>query len=260
MLENNLKLNNNFNPQSDFLMDLANLDRIRYYPKKTIENFDFLKKLDDQIDQITKNNKFGIFKLIKEKNQSIQDSKDKNSNINNYDFSTNEMEDLITDYGTEKKLIDLPIDILGKILSPLPNEIRQTIYVQRNKITAKKALELYRHWVDNKIICFHVSDHEIKSNELQPGKEGAVFFSTDIKKLFNLHSAKYIYAFRIDKKTAQGSHYSGAPEYFGRLGGVVPIEDSIKIFSEEDPNYRNEVLKSLGGEFDEGYSPSSDRQ
>jgi len=263
MFENRTTFNKIPDGKNEFLMDRDSLQKI--VDKKTIENSKFLDELDKRINQITQNNKFGIFNKLMEKNKEakdnnkVDDSKKAVEFYNEDDLET----DILSKYGFDEKLINLPDDVLGKILAPLNHEIRQTVYVQRDKLTLAQAAMIYRRWVNDKVVCFHVRERELETNELKADKkspEKAIFFSTDINKLFDLHSAKYIYAFRIGKSTLRASQYEGAPEHFGRLEGAVEVEDSIKIFSEEDPAYRHKTMKTIGADFDKSYAPDKRRQ
>ncbi|MBN2854379.1 hypothetical protein JXK06_02500 [Patescibacteria group bacterium] len=248
-----LKSADTYKEKEDFLMSPSELDSLRF-GAKTPDKLVLLDKLNNKIDEIVSNYKPEIFEKIKESRQKKE--------INNDDINGDEIKKAISIAGPNAKLQDLPTDIFAKILRPMNTEARQMIYVQRNKISADKAWELFQHWSKEVVTVFHVSDRELSGDELRAGdKDTAVYFSTDIKRLFNLKDAKYIYAFRISKKTSDISAY-GALDCFGKLnlkkGQGIEVEDKIKIFSETNPSYRSEVLNSLGASFDESYQPAKD--
>ena len=110
---------------------------------------------------------------------------------------------------------------------------------------------------------YHVSDGEIKDGKLIPGSgEDAVYFSTDIKRLFNNTGTKNLYAFRVLKSDMDRYRY-GALDCFGKMRTAdnqgVEIEDAISLYSKGDHSYRNKVLDSLGADFATNYHSASDR-
>jgi len=241
--------------KDDFIMTATELHALRER-RNTPEKNNFLQKLDERISQVTGGAKIDIFGSIIRKNEGGDSEQSGESAIE---------EEIIRVYAggnLNRPLGDLPDEAIGKILKPIPSEARQMIYVQRNTMTIEKALEVSNRWAKDSVIGFHVSDKEIK-NGLEAGSgDTSVYFSTDIKRLFHLNSAKYIYAFRLTKKTADSSSY-GALDCFKKMqlkkGDKIEIEDSIKIFSEEDPSYRQRVLDSLGAKFDKSYSSVFDK-
>lgn len=248
-----LKSTDTYKKKENFLMSPSELDSLRF-GAKTPEKLVLLGQLNNEIDEIVANYKPKIFEKIKESRQKKE--------ILGEDVEGNEIKEAVSIVGPGTKLQDLPTDILAKILRPMNKEARQMIYVQRDKISADKAWELFQHWSKEVVTVFHVSDRELSGDELRAGdKDTAVYFSTDIRRLFNLKDAKYLYAFRISKKTSDISAY-GALDCFGKLnlkkGQGIEVEDKIKIFSEMDPSYRSEVLNSLGASFDESYQPAKD--
>lgn len=247
------KTANVYDQKPDFLMSPAELDSVRF-GAKTLEKLETLEKLNKKIDDVTTRAKIEIFADI------IKNKSEDKENVG--DLAEEEINGLTSNVAPSTKLIDLSDEVIGKFLRPMNKEVRQMIYVQRDKISVEKAKELYRHWNKDVVTVFHVSDRELKGNEFRAGdKDNAVYFSTDIKRLFNLKDAKYIYAFRISKKTANMSAY-GALDCFGKLelknGQGIEAEDSIKIFDEKDLAYRKKTMDSLGAAFDTTYQPAKD--
>ena len=241
--------------KDDFLMTASELHLLRER-KNNPEKNNFLQKLDERISQVTGGAKIDIFGNIIRHNQEGGSASSEDSAIED------EITRVYAGGNLNRPLGDLPDEAIGKILKPIPSEARQMVYVQRNTMTIEKALEVSNRWAKESVIAFHVSDKEIK-NGLEASQDGmAVYFSTDINRLFHLNSAKYIYAFRLTKKTADSASY-GALDCFKKMqlkkGDKIEIEDSIKIFSEEDPSYRQRVLDSLGAKFDKSYSSTLDK-
>lgn len=232
-----------------FLMSLSELDRIRFRPL-TPEKSNYLEELNKEIQRVIGEYKPNIFEKIKEANSHGRE---------NYDFF-NDQERMITEAASlSSTLTDVPEEVLGEILKPLNQEIRQLIYVQRDKITLERALAIYRKHIKNNQLVFHVSPYDINGG-LKKGKDDSVvYFSTDIKRLFNLTNPKYIYAFFLDSKSIDRSKY-GALDCFGKIAlrdrDEIEVVDKIKIFDEKDQGYLKRVIKELGAGFDSSYSPS----
>jgi len=248
-----LKAANVYEKKFDFLMSPMELDGLRF-GAATPEKLKILEQLNNKINEIVSQTKIEIFSdIIKNKEEQKE---------NRVDLAEEEINSLTANFAVGSKLIDLPEEVIGKILRPMNKEVRQMIYVQRDKISVEKAKELHHYWNKDVVTVFHVSDRELKDNEFRAGdKDNAVYFSTDIKRLFNLKDAKYIYAFRISKKTADISVY-GALDCFGKLelknGQGIEVEDKIKIFDEKDLSYRKKTMDSLGAAFDTTYQPAKD--
>ncbi len=235
--------------KDDFLMSVNKLDSMRF-GAKTPEKNEFIKNLDQKIDKITGSFKLHIFDNLKEHKDD--------ANWQLGDIFEEEANNILAEgIDLNTKLIDIPEEILGEILKPMSKEARQLIYVQRNVITMENALKAYMMWIKGGEIAFHVSPHEINGKLGEKGEP--IFFSKDIKRLFDQREAKYIYAFRISNKTANISRYDGAPGYFGKLAapGGFEIEDSIKIFNESDPAYRVKAMAEIGANFDKTYKPAN---
>lgn len=245
-------------PKLDFLISREELNRKKALAQSggssggKHEAKKYLKDLDEAISKVLQNiSKESIFEKLMQKNKnSDNDSK-------NY-FTVSDLERILENYSLKEKLINLPEDIFGKILVNLPKDIQETVYIQRDVFDIQHAIKINKLRGEEPIVAYHVSSKEIKGGKIRPGdKEDAIYFSTDIKKLFDLKGAKYIYAFLIDKKTAAISRYPGAPDYFGKLNtqmGGQEIIDNIKIVDENDNAFRSEILDKLGAEFDAGYS------
>lgn len=231
--------------KNDFLMSPIELDALRL-PPKTPEKLKKIDQLNKVIDKVVGGGHLEIF-------QKLTESKKHNEESPN--LLREDLDVVLKEYSPNTKLIDLPPYILGKILRPLSNEIRQMIYVQRNTISLLQAVKVCKHWTENVVIAYHVSSKKIKDGILRPGeKETAVYFSTDIKQLFNTNKANYIYAFRLHNPE---KYRYGALECFGKLelkkGDGVEIEDSLAISDPNNPAYRNQVLQSIGAEFSNYY-------
>jgi hypothetical protein len=213
--------------------------------------------LNQKIEQITGNFKLPVFETIK----SVKGDEDINVEKRLKELFNQEFAKIDTAWDGEMKLIDLPEDVLGKILKPMNKETRQLIYVQRNIYTLNQAHRVYDFWVNQCLVAYHVSDRDIKDKLVPKEGEDSVFFSTDIKRLFNLKSAKYIYAFRINEQVAKSSRYC-AVDCFGQIKidrrDGIEIEDSIPIFSPGDPSYRQQQLEDLGASFDQTYHSPKD--
>ena len=233
------------------IMDRDGLDRLVKQAGRSPENRQLLDELEKRITEISGGQRIHIFDSLKKKERGEKDE---------YEISYEDISKAIENIPLETKLRDLPKDLLGKIYHPLSNEIRQLLYVQRENFSLEQALRIIRHWTSDKVItAFHVSSREMKvGDKLIPGdNEGAVFYSNDIKHLFNnVNEAKYIYAFRLSRDTDNRARYAGAPEHFRKLGvqdSGVEIEDAIKLIDEKDLGYRKKVMSELGAFFEESY-------
>lgn len=248
--QNNKQVNN-------FLMSPEMLDRRYRFPShKTPETVAFMEELDREIEKITRGKKISIFDKLK---KSRQENK---KEISSEEILKEDINEIISNYPEDTKLIDLPPELLGKILSPMNKEIRETLYVQRNTLTLSIALKTYFRWTKDVVLAFHVSDKELKDGKLKAGAgENSVYFSTDINRLFNLKSAKYIYAFRLSNQEVSRYRY-GALDCFGKMqlkdNQGVEIEDYIKIFDPNDPSYRQKTLNEVGANFDTSYRAADD--
>jgi len=223
---------------------------------KDLKKAQFFAELDQRINELVGESKLDIFGKIIEANQ---ENKSDGWEDNVWDDQINEV---MGSVDPKNKLIDVPDFIIGELLKPLPRENQERIYVQRDKITLEKMLEVYKKYNENTDIVFHVSGKEI-NDVLKSGKgEDAIYFSTDIKRLFNLKSAKYIYAFRLNKKNVALAKYC-AVDCFGKLKTQdidnVQIDDYIKIFDENNPEYRKNIMKKLGADFEADYVPATDQ-
>lgn len=235
--------------KDDFLMSVNKLDSMRFGPKNH-EKTEFIKNLNQRINKITGSFKLNIFDNLKEHKDD--------ANWRLGDIFEEEANNILAEgIDLNTKLIDVPEEILGEILKPMGQEARQLVYVQRDVITMENALKAYMMWAKGGEIAFHVSPFEINGKLGENGE--TIFFSKDIKKLFDQREAKYIYAFRISNKTANISRYDGAPGYFGKLASPsgFEIEDSLKIFSEKDPSYRLKAMSEIGADFDKTYKPAN---
>lgn len=245
-----LNVNNSKKVGDDLIMSATRLHNLRQ-GIKTPEKTEIIDKLNKRLDEIVGKTEPCIFKNIIEKNNS-RTPDDPN------DF-TKEIDAMLAGQNMNDKLSSLSEQALSKILRVMPRQIRQMIYVQRDTLTISQALLAMQHQIANRVVLFHVSERDIK-DELRPGKnEDSIYFSTDIKRLFDLKNAKYIYAITVDKKTVEATKYEGAPDCFRKIkyqnSGDFEIEDKIKIFDEKDPSYRKRVLQDLDANFD-SYSPA----
>lgn len=236
---------------NDFLMSPFKLDSIRN-GTKTMEKRAFLDRLNKRLDEIVDKTEPTIFKNIIRKN--------KGEDIEDKEILKQETDSILAGKSPSDKLSTISEEDLSKILKRLPRQTRQMIYVQRDSLKIKDAILAMDFHANNRVVLFHVDEHDIE-NELRPGKnEDSVYFSTDIKRLFNLDSAKYIYAVTMDKKASEASKYSGAPDCFRKIKykgeGDFEIVDKIKIFDEKDPSHRNKTIEDLGANF-ENYSPAN---
>lgn len=165
-------------------------------------------------------------------------------------------------YNDQTPLISLDEESLASLLRPLNKELRENNYVTRDKRTFGEIFRNVGTRLEEDVWAFHVSPFELKDSIKPPEGEKFIYFSTDLKRLFDLKEAKYIYAFRVHKDTLKNSQYCAA-DFFHRLMNVNPqdflIEDVIKIFNEKNPSYRQEVLKKLGADFYKDYLSNSSR-
>ncbi len=227
--------------EKDFLMNADRLNDLRR--SKKILYFAIEKKVN-QICQANSN----IFAYLK-KQQELVETGDSPS----YRESVKEM---AQELDFDKKLEELSEPILAKLLSPLSKEIRELMYVQRNKISVAQLLEVIDKWEDRTKYAFHVSPHKIVGQHIN----GDVHFSTDITKLFNKSGeGKYIYAFRLPSDL-KGVKPNRNEEAFGYLNGSVIYEDVYPLINEndKDPLYRQKALKKIGAGFSD-YVAASDR-
>lgn len=250
----NLKQTNDVQTQitDKFLMPFRNFDLHYRHGVMTIEKKRFLEELDQKIDSLVGQYKPAIFDKIKKARAEGQD-------INSYLENNEKLLELAAPL--KSRLIDLPDNLLGELLKPLDREVRQTLYVQRDTMTLETALAVYRKKVKKSRPVFHVSKYDIE-NYLEAGKTGPdIYFSTNIKKLFNLKEAKYIYLMTLNEDELDKYKY-GATEFFGKIalpkGGKMEILDKIKIFDDKDPSYRQKTLTELGAEFDQDYVAADD--
>lgn len=238
----------------EFLMTVTELDSFRN-GTKTVAKSEKLDRLNKKIDEVVAGGRVEIFKKLAEaqkEGRSITDLLSEDEN------------ELFENYSPDTKLMDLPQELIGKILKPMNKEIRQLIFVQRNTMTLKQAVRVHHNWTKNCVVAYHVSDKEIKEGFLKPDPKAAdkaIYFSTDIKRLFNKKSTKYIYAFRLQKNRANTYQY-GALDCFGKMDNNsadgIEIEDALSIFDPNDPSYRKRILDSIGAKFAENYHAADD--
>lgn len=247
--QNNIPIKKEFIPNRlllenpNFLMSPEKLHNIRM--RKDSESRVFLEKLDNEIDKIVGENHLEIFNTI------IEQGEEESENLQ---ISTSDIEDAVKNIPLETKIIDLPSGLLGKILSYIPRESRSIIYIQRANISLEKLLTVIDHWSHNTVIGYHISPYEITDNKIKPDENGNVYYSNDIKHLYNnTNNGKYLYAFRLSKKTDEQQKYEGAPRYFKKAQGILYAEDSIKIADEKDPSYKTVIMEKLGASFEENY-------
>jgi len=272
--EKNEKLNKSVDKPRDLpednYKDLVMDPEIFYLLDKNPEkNRPFFNRLDARLKELESCNELKIFKILQKQQENLKNkNEDSNFDKNIQDFSFQEISKIIDggNYLPSEKLSDLPDNLLGLLLSPLPPGAKKTIYLDRYRKTLGEVLSVYDKWreKDSNVYCFHLSPHEIKGDVLVSKKnkktgESGIYFSADIKNLFNLSNAKYIYAFKLDKRSLPSTRYDGSPDFFGRLEDSVEIEDRMKIFSEEDPAYRDKILEKLGGAIYKGHSSSQDK-
>lgn len=243
--------------KKDYLMSVPELDRIRMHPdprKLSPEKKAKLEGVNRRIKEIIGEHKGSIFETIIKEREGEQ---------GDFDKSDSGIDKILENYSLDAKLIELPDELLAEILRPLNSKIRQVLFVQRDKKTISDAIDVYKYRMDKTVIAYHVSDGEIKDGKLIPGSgEDAVYFSTDIKRLFNNTGTKNLYAFRVLKSDMDRYRY-GALDCFGKMRTAdnqgVEIEDAISLYSKGDHSYRNKVLDSLGADFATNYHSASDR-
>lgn len=240
--------------KADLLMSPLVLDNLKKN-RNSISKMKILEELEKTIDRVVGESKMKVFDTIVKANEEDRGDKWKE------DLWKEHTKKLRTDADLDAKLISLPEEILGELLKPLPRENQERIYVQRDTIDLKKMLEVYNKYSGATDIAFHVSDRELKGVLKAGPGENAVFFSTDIKRLFNKKDAKYIYAFRMNKKNIEMSKYCGV-DCFGKISTQeiddIQIDDSIKIFDEKDPSYRKRILDKLAASFETSYRAAND--
>ncbi|MDA3802942.1 MAG: hypothetical protein PF488_03560 [Patescibacteria group bacterium] len=224
----------------------------RMRQSNSLENQTFVEDVEKKVFELSGSARINIFEKIMElKKENKEDWKDVDlweEGINNSIYENN--------YSDETLLIDVDENTLANLLKPLNKELRENIYVTRDKKTIGDIIKISEKRAEEDKIVYHVSPYEL-NDSVKPGKgEEYIYFSSDIEKLFNLNEAKYIYAFRINNKLLNNSKYCTA-ECFHRLRNVDSnnffIDDSIKIFDEKDPSYRKQVLDSLGAKFYKDY-------
>lgn len=232
-------------PDKSFLMSPLEIHNLQT-GRKSPERFAKLDALDKHINEIVGHGSFKVFKKLAEKKQSGE-QQDDDAN----DLLVEDIEQIESHYNLEETmLIDLPLELLAKILKPLNKEIRQRIYVQRDKISLSKAILVYERWTKDATIAYHTSPTKIEGGFLN-SQDGKVYFSTSIKHLFSRNgNAKYIYAFRI---TNPEKYRMDNFEKFGKLeigsSSGVEIEDMYSISDPNDPSYRQKALDAIGAEF-----------
>jgi hypothetical protein len=236
-----------------FLMSPLMLDNMK--KNRNSKKAEFFDELDRRIDDLVGDSKLDVFEKIIEANQETKSDEWEEK------IWDNQINEVMGSVDPKDKLIDIPDLILGELLKPLPRENQERVYIQRDIITLEKMLDVYKKYSENTDIVFHVSSKDIK-DVLKSGKgDNAIYFSTDIKRLFNLKEAKYIYAFRLNKKNVELSKYCPV-DCFGKLRTQdidnIQIDDCIKIFDENNPEYRKNIIKKLGASFEESYRPASD--
>lgn len=233
-------------------------DQLRSFKlSKNREKRAIYEAVEKKVQELTKDAKLDVFNTIielREKGEKDWESKLWDENINK----------LIKKYGysDETLLIDLDEETLGKLLQPLRKELRENTYVARDKIPLNRFTKEGLGRAKDDVLVFHVSPEKIEGG-LKPAKgEEYIYFSSDLKRLFNLNTAKYIYALRVNKSQLPSTLYCAA-DCFHRVRFTdvqdFVIEDSIKIFSEEDPGYRNAVLNRLGADFNTLYTTATGR-
>ncbi len=222
---------------------------------KDSEKKKFVENVESKVEQITENSRENIFnKIISERKKGNIDWKDALYEEKNKALSN------IEDYEPNKLLIELDDNSLGNALKPLDKELRENIYVIRDRVDLDQLNTIILKRAESSDIVFHVSPKEIQ-DEIKKSKEDEyIYFSSDLKKLFNLKTAKYIYALRINRDLLNKSKYSSVDCFHKLRAGSegFSIVDKIKIFDENNPSYRGNVLNSLGAEFYQDYLSSDD--
>lgn len=240
------------NSNDDFLMTMDDMRYLRE-GKKTIEKSEKIDRLNKKIDEVVAGGHIEIFKKLAEAKKEGK----KNPNL-----LVEDSDEIFANYSPDTKLIDLPKELLGKILRPMNKEIRQTIFVQRNTMDLEQALRTQDKWTKESVVAYHVSPFEAKNGFLEKQREPAIYFSTDIERLFNRKDSKYIYAFRINKDKLATYEYGGL-DCFGRMQmqndlSRIEIEDGVSIFDPNDPSYRKRMLDNIGAKFAENYHAADD--
>ncbi len=246
-----------FEIKTDYLMSVSQLDRLRRCSdpsKLSPEKKAILEGVNRRIEEVVGEKRGSIFENI---------IKERKGERGEFDKEDSALDEILENYSLDAKLIELPDNLLAEVLRPLNSEIRQALFVRRDKVSLKDAISVSKSRIKDSIIAYHVSDKEIAGDKLKPGRgEDAVYFSTDIKRLFNNTGTKNLYAFRILKKDMDRYRY-GALDCFGKIKTSdkdgVEIEDSISLYSKGDHSYRNKVLDSLGAGFATNYHSASDR-
>lgn len=228
----------------EFLMSRDALD------KAIKNNPEIIKKIDEKISNILGGYKISIFDELKKHKE------DDNWQIGSI-FAEEVKKIRESNIDPNLKVIDAPEVVLSSLLKVLTPEMRRLAYVQRaNWSVLNASMVMLMRGVDSKVV-YHVSPYEI-SRKIG-GKDQEIYFSTDIKNLFDLKEGKYIYAFRLDKKTLDGARYDGAPSCFGKraLKEGIEIEDSITIYDPLKPGYRAQVMDEIGAKFNSDYKAAN---
>lgn len=239
--------------REDFLMSPLMLTAMK--KNRDLKKADFLERLKQRLDSIVGESRISVFDKI------IKANEENRGNEWKEDMWEGHIDDVMENINPDDMLIDIPEEKLGALLRPLPRENQERIYVQRDKYPVKRLMEPLAKYGQTTDIAFHVSDLELK-DVLKAGKgENAVYFSTNIKRLFYKKESKYIYAFRMSKKNIEMSKFCGV-DCFGKLSTQeidhTQIDDSIKIFDEKDPAYRQKIFDKLAAGFEKGYRAVND--
>jgi hypothetical protein len=224
---------------------------------KNRETMAFVDRLDKKIDEIVGSHKIDVFEEIKKHKNDQKWDVDKM-------FDAEVDKKIEEGFDPNAKIITLPEDVLGELLKPMVKEIRENIYLGRNNISVGNLVLAYKKATKDSKFAFHVSPYDIKDRLEGSEKDSAIYFSTDIKRLFDQKGAKYLYAFRLNKDDLNKYQY-GALDCFGKLimkdkTSFIEIEGKIKMFDEsgKDPAYRKKIIDELGAGFEKSYIPIED--
>lgn len=228
----------------DFLMSRGQLENLRN--RKEL----LYSAVERRVNRICQNNP-NIFSLLKKQVASSGEVEDDVSDL--YEDS---LKSIAEEIGYDKLISDVPEDVLAILLKPLSKEMREAMYVQRNKVSVAQLLEVAIKWQERVQYAFHVSPNKINGQEIK----GPVYFSTDIKQLFRAPKNRYIYAFKlpIDSK---GIQWNSNVDVFGHLKGNVIFEDMYPLVdkNKKDPLYLQKALSEIGANFKDDYYADSDR-
>ncbi len=238
----------------DFIVrDRRELDSRKSNPRKR-EDFQFIDGLNKRVVELAGGADTGWFDKIKEletENKSVEDM-DWEQGIKYLVEGT---------YNSDTKLSELVPSDLQHILKPLDRDTRELLFTQRRKISLEQALKVMKSRLEDTVVAYHVSPYDIKFEDgLGGDNNDELYFSTDLKRLFNQKEAKYIYAFRMPKKELASRRYTDI-DCFGKTrmnGGREAICDKLSIFDPKDPSYRKKVLEEIGASFEENYYAASD--